>query len=159
MAIDVYIEAGKKRVFAAAMEWPGWCRAGKDEIAALQALLDYGPRYAEVLTAAAIRFKPPVSLSELKVVERLKGGSGTDFGVPMASPKADQGTADAAEVDRHRKILLACWSRFDAAAKAAKGRKLRTGPRGGGRDLDKMVEHVREAEEAYVGGLGWWNFC
>lgn len=37
--IEVYIEAGKKRVFAGAIDWPGWCRSGHDEQAALQALL------------------------------------------------------------------------------------------------------------------------
>ena len=32
--------------------------------------------------------------------------------------------------------------------------ELRKGPRGGGRDLDKIVDHVREAEEAYVHQAG-----
>lgn len=26
---DVYLEAGKKRVFACAADWPGWCRSGR----------------------------------------------------------------------------------------------------------------------------------
>ena len=38
--IDVAIEAGKKRTFANALDWPGWSRSGKDEESALQALLD-----------------------------------------------------------------------------------------------------------------------
>ena len=28
---DVYLELGTKRVFACALEWPGWCRGGRDE--------------------------------------------------------------------------------------------------------------------------------
>jgi len=38
---DVYLETGQKRVFAAAVDWPGWCRSGRDEASALQALCDY----------------------------------------------------------------------------------------------------------------------
>ena len=46
MKLKVYLEKGNKRVFAAVAEWPGWTRSGRDEDSALQALLDYGPRYA-----------------------------------------------------------------------------------------------------------------
>ena len=35
---DVYLEAGKRRVFACVPEWPGWCRLGRNEDAALEAL-------------------------------------------------------------------------------------------------------------------------
>src|SRR5437762_171063 len=36
---DVAIERGAKRVFAGANEWPGWCRSGRTEEAALVAHL------------------------------------------------------------------------------------------------------------------------
>jgi hypothetical protein len=36
--VDRLIEAGSKRTFASAVAWPGWCRAGRDETAALEAL-------------------------------------------------------------------------------------------------------------------------
>src|ERR671932_2604159 len=49
--IEVYLEIGKKRTFAGALDWPGWCRGGRDEPSALQALLADGPRYARVLDA------------------------------------------------------------------------------------------------------------
>lgn len=29
--IDVQIEQGQKRAIAYAVEWPGWCRIGRDE--------------------------------------------------------------------------------------------------------------------------------
>ena len=51
-AIPVYIEAGAKKVFACSIDFPGWCRSGKDEEAALEALAGYAPRYAEVATRA-----------------------------------------------------------------------------------------------------------
>ena len=42
---------------------------------------------------------------------------------------------------------------------AARGKALRTGPRGCGRTLEKILEHVRGAEEAYLASLGWWHFA
>jgi hypothetical protein len=53
------------------------------------------------------------------------------------------------------KLLQACWLCFDAACRAAKGKRLSTGPRGGGRDLQKIVEHVLGADGAYLTALGW----
>lgn len=153
--IEVYVEKGQKRTFAGAIEWPGWCRSAKDEAGALQALLEYGPRYATVLKGTSIKFTPPGNLQELKVVERLKGGSTTDFGAPEVPPRADKAKLTAAELDRHEGILAACHRKLEAAAKAAKGNRLRTGPRGGGRDLAKMLDHVRDAEKAYISSLGW----
>ncbi len=44
--IDIYLEIGKKHVFAGAVNWPGWCRGGRDESSALQALFDAAPRRA-----------------------------------------------------------------------------------------------------------------
>ena len=46
MPVEAYVEATGKRAFAGAIDWPGWCRAGRDEDAALEALFDYGARYA-----------------------------------------------------------------------------------------------------------------
>jgi len=57
--IEVYLEIGKKRTFAAAMEWPGWCRMGRDETSALQALLEAGPRYKRILSPARLDFHGP----------------------------------------------------------------------------------------------------
>ncbi|MGH2773763.1 MAG: hypothetical protein ACRDIU_11590 [Actinomycetota bacterium] len=36
--VKVFVENGSKRVFAGAVDWPGWCRSGKDEQEALEAL-------------------------------------------------------------------------------------------------------------------------
>jgi len=54
MATRVYLEVGKRRVFASAADWPGWTRAGKDEQSALEALATAAPRYAPVAKAARI---------------------------------------------------------------------------------------------------------
>jgi DinB family protein len=152
--IAVYLETGATRTFAGAVDWPGWCRSGRAEAEALEALVAYGERYGSVLGSSDPPFRPPRDASAFEVVERLAGGGGTDFGVPGASPSADERPLDAKELARFHRLLDRCWSAFDAAAAAASDRELRKGPRGGGRDLEKIVGHVREADEAYLAQLG-----
>jgi hypothetical protein len=86
------------------------------------------------------------------VIETVTGDSGTDFGVPHAQLGADERVLDRPELDRQLVLLQAAWDAFDQAAGTA--RLLRTGPRGGGRQVAAMVAHVSEAEQAYVGKLG-----
>ena len=150
----VYLEIGAKRTFAAAIEWPGWCRSGRGPEEALGALVAYGPRYAAAIATAAASFIAPTDPAALEVVERLQGGSGTDFGAPSSAPTGDAEPVGEVELERLRVMLTACWATFDRAAAAASGVELQKGPRGGGRDLARMVAHVREAEEAYLVQLG-----
>ncbi|MDP9467408.1 MAG: hypothetical protein M3P32_01530 [Chloroflexota bacterium] len=151
--LAVYLEIGDKRTFAGAIEWPGWSRSGRGEEEALAALLAYAPRYGAVVGAAGL--SAPAA-KDVEVVERLKGGSGTDFGVPSVAPEADDRPMSAAALDRQSRLLAASWQAFDIAWQEATDAhvKLRLGPRGGGRDLPKMQMHVLEAEEAYLGQLG-----
>ena len=81
MPTSVYIETGSKKVFACALDWPGWARSGKTEEDALAALADYAARYEPVAKKAGIRF-PKTADDNLKVVERVKGDASTDFGIP-----------------------------------------------------------------------------
>lgn len=152
--IPVYLELGKRRVFAGAMDWPGWCRSGRDEAAALQALVDAATRYAGVAREAGTRFRTPNAASELEVMERLGGNATTDFGAPGAPPSVDAGPVTPAQLRRLQRLLRASWSALDRAAAAAKGNTLRKGPRGGGRDLPKIVSHVVEAERGYLTSAG-----
>ncbi len=154
-AVEVYLEIGAKRTFAGALEWPGWCRTGRDEAAALQALADSGPRYAAVLRSAGIQFPGVRDAADFVVVERLAGDATTDFGAPAKAPSADDRPLDEPALDRLRAILAACWAAFDREVERASGKELRKGPRGGGRDLEPIVQHVRAAERAYVSKLGW----
>src|SRR5690348_16494347 len=139
--VRVAIETGPKRVFATAIDWPGWSRGARSEDDALEALRIYGPRYAGVVSAS-VPFSLPSDPKAYRVEERVTGGAGTDFGVPSNVIKADEEPVDDAELDRLNAILRACWAAFDAAATAAGGVELRKGPRGGGRDLAKIVGHV-----------------
>jgi hypothetical protein len=61
--------------------------------------------------------------------------------------------ATAKEAERVASLLDAAWTVFDHVV-ASSPAELRKGPRGGGRDRDKMVEHVLGAEQAYAGKLG-----
>lgn len=153
--IDVYLEIGKKRTFAGAIDWPGWCRSGRDEESALHALLEYAPRYAHVLQMAQIEFQAPVDTSAFAVVERLAGNTTTDFGAPDIAPSSDTRPIDDAELRRFESLLKAYWQAFDAAVQAASGKELRKGPRGGGRDLEGIVRHVLGAEAGYLTRLAW----
>ena len=149
----VYLETGKKRTFAGAIDWPGWCRSGRDEAAALKALFDYGPRYKRALRDSRLEFTAPADVSAFGVIERLEGNATTDFGAPDASPSADKSPVNEAELQRFKATLNACWRAFDEAVPKAEGKTLRLGPRGGGRDLEKIVRHVLEAEAAYLSKL------
>jgi hypothetical protein len=155
MTVPVVVEVAAKRTFASAIEWPGWSRSGRSPDESLERLIEYGPRYAPVAALAKVRFAPPRSVDDLEVVERLRGGSGTEFGVPGALASAESEPIPARELARLVGLLEAAWTTFDRAAAAAGGRPLRLGPRGGGRQVPKMVEHVREAEGAYLHQLGW----
>ncbi len=154
MTLKVVLEIAPKRAFASALEWPGWSRGGKTADEALDSLLAYAPRYAKVARRAKLPFRPPATTRGLHVVERLGGGAGTEFGVPGASAKSETDPLSAAELKRLVALLRAAWATFDGAAKKAEGVSLRLGPRGGGRQVPKMVEHVRESEAAYLHQLG-----
>src|SRR5512141_735229 len=145
--IDVYLEVGKKRTFAAAVEWPGWSRSGKNEAEALESLLAYGKRYAGAVRTARLGFTSPQDVSVFRITERVAGNATTDFGTPGVPPSADERPLSEAELARVKKIWRACWREFEAVSEAAHGKALRKGPRGGGRDLDKIVEHVLGAEQ------------
>lgn len=152
--LAVVLEVGKTRTFASALDWPGWSRSGRDEAAALAALLDYTPRYAAVLAGRVRGFRAPRTLAGLEVIERVTGNASTDFGAPGQPALAEAEPVTARDLARLEAIVRACWAAFDAAADRAEGVTLRTGPRGGGRNLDSMREHVRGGDGSYTVALG-----
>jgi hypothetical protein len=153
-ALPVYLEVTAKRTFAGAIEWPGWCRSGKTPEAALEALFAYGDRYARALARTRLGFSAPASIGEFEVVERLKGNATTEFGAPGVAPAADERPLRPAELKRLTSILEASWRTFDRTAQTHARAELAKGPRGGGRSLTKIVEHVADAEEGYLARLG-----
>ena len=151
MATPVYLEVGTKKVFACSLDWPGWARAAKTEDEALEALAAYADRYRPVADEAGVRF--PKSAATLAVVERVKGDKTTDFGAPHVPAGADSTPLTKAQAERLAGLVGATWAVFDRVVKVSPA-ELRKGPRGGGRDRDKMVAHVVEAENAYFRKVG-----
>src|SRR6478735_628628 len=92
--LEIGVERGTKKAFVWALEWPGWCRSGKDPDLAQAALLAAAPRYAVVAEAAGLALPPTL---ELVVVETVTGDGGTDFGVPSVITDLDRRPASAAE--------------------------------------------------------------
>jgi len=154
-SVDVYVEIGKQRTFASAVQWPGWSRSGPDEAGALETLAAYGPRYARVLDGTELGFVPPEGSTALRVVERMPGNASTDFGALSPASAYDAGATSEAELQRFVTILNAGWRAFDAALAAARGRPMRFGPRGGGRDQERLERHVIDSEAGYCTMLSW----
>jgi hypothetical protein len=153
--LRVLVETTPKRAYASALDWPGLARSGRNEAAALDALRDALPRYRSVLERAGLggpTFDVP-RLAVLEVVERLEGDASTAFGVPARIGDADRRPVDGGEAAALAGIVRAAWQAFDATAAAAP-EELRKGPRGGGRNTSKVVEHVRLADEAYAASIG-----
>ena len=145
---DVYLEVGAKRVFACAYEWYGWCRSGRDEPSALAALDAYRARYAVVAKEAGLKLPK----NDFTVIERLSGSMTTDFGAPGAVPHRDHAALSATQKKHLAALVRASWTVFDHVGAHAPA-ELRKGPRGGGRNRDKIIEHVYAAECAYASKL------
>jgi hypothetical protein len=148
--LAVALESAPKKTFATALDWPGWSRSAKTDEEAIERLLGYAPRYAPIAVAAGLAL--PKSL-EADVVDRAVGGSGTEFGVPSRIHDADTRPVDVREAKRLASIVAASWEYFTGVASHAPA-ELRKGPRGGGRDRDKMIGHVVEADHAYAREIG-----
>ena len=149
--VRVYIETGAKKTFASAADWPGWSRSGKDEASALANLAAYAPRYAKVAKLAKLDF--PNEAPKFTVVERQKGDVSTDFGVPHRPAQDEEKKMTPKDIERMAALMAACWKYLDQV-RARVPKELRKGPRGGGRDRDKMYDHVIEAELMYASAIG-----
>jgi len=149
--IPIAVETTPKKVFASAIDWPGWSRSAKTLPAALDVLAGYLDRYAVVARAAGEAF--PSGDVEIEIIETGEGGSGTEFGVPSRVTDADRRPTTVAEADRLARIVAAAWARFEDIAAGAP-EELRKGPRGGGRDTAKIVGHVVESDWYYAREIG-----
>lgn len=150
--LAVIVETGTAKVFASALDWPGWCRSGRHEEDALEALAAYASRYAPIAAKAGFAFALTLA-DTLTVVEHLTGDATTNFGAPGKPAAAEQVRLTAAPARRLAALVSAAWTVLDEIA-AASPPELRKGPRGGGRDRDKMLDHVLDAEAGYARKLG-----
>lgn len=153
----MYLESGTRRVFACALDWPGWSRSARSAELALAVLAGYAKRYAVVADAAGVEFDAAVAgtsgIDCFEVVESMPGTPSTNFGAPGEIPAADAAPVDAAQAVRQAALVQAAWTVLDRVATLVPV-TLRKGPRGGGRDRDRILEHVVAAEAAYARRLG-----
>ncbi|OAI41345.1 hypothetical protein AYO38_03960 [bacterium SCGC AG-212-C10] len=139
--VRVMMEQGKKRAVASAFDWPGWDRNSKTEELVLEKLELYRPRYAKVAALAGLAQEFDAS-GALTVVERVDGGPSTDFhGVSVKTAAAELEQMSETECERKLALLWGCWKYFDDVA-ARVSEELRKGPRGGGKDRSRIMQHT-----------------
>jgi hypothetical protein len=147
MAVPTVIERGPKgkRAVAFSTDWPGWSRGAKTADVALETLELYRARYRPIAELAGLG-REFGAAGPLEVVEDKVGPGSTDFwGISFAPAATEQDPMDEARLERGITLLQACWTYFDTVA-ARVSPELRKGPRGGGRDRNRIVRHVVRTE-------------
>ena len=156
MPVRTVIERGPKgrKSVAFGVDWPGWSRGAKDPGLALETLESYRERYRPV-TVLARMAREFDAAGPLEIVEDHVGTGGTDFwGISYAPSATEQGPMTDAEFKRAITLLRACWEFFDGVA-ARVSPEMRKGPRGGGRDRDRIIRHtIRTESEDFAKQVG-----
>jgi hypothetical protein len=156
MPVRTVVERGPKgkRAVAFAVDWPGWSRGAKTPELALELLESYRERYLPVAVAAGLADELDTA-GPLDVVEDRVGTGSTDFwGISFSPSGLEQEPMDDSELDRKIELLRACWGHFDAVAARVSAEMLK-GPRGGGRDRDRIIRHtIRTESEEFAKRLG-----
>lgn len=145
--VPVTLEIGRRRSFAQAVDWPGWCRAGRDENLAVANLAAYADRYRAAVGSLA----DPLGTGapEITVIERVDGDVTTDFGAPGQTVPSDRRPLAQGEPQRLAAFLDACWTAFDAALAATPEEARPVKPQVG-RSPDTMRMHILGALRAYA---------
>jgi len=156
MAMRVVLEQGPKakKYVAYAVDWPGWSRGAKTADGALETLEAYRERYQAVAVRAG--FGSAFSdAGPIDVVEERVGAPSTDFwAISFSASSLEQEPMDASELERKLIVLQACWAYFDDVA-ARVSPEMRKGPRGGGRDRDRIIGHtIRVESEDFAKRVG-----
>ncbi len=157
MPVRTVIERGPKdkRFVAFSLDWPGWSRGGKTGELAFATLEAYRDRYRPIAKLAGMDREFDAA-GPLDVVEERVGTGSTDFWAISFSPCAAERDEpmDAATLERAITILRACWAFFDDVA-ARVSPEMRRGPRGGGRDRNRIIRHtVRTESEDFAKQVG-----
>jgi hypothetical protein len=156
MPVRTVIERGPKgkRSVAFSIDWPGWSRGAKTAELAIETLESYRERYRPVANLAGMT-REFAAAGPLDVVEDKVGTGSTDFwGISFSPSAAEQGPMGEAELERGITLLRACWTFFDGVA-ARVSPEMRKGPRGGGRDRDRIIRHViRNESEDFAKQVG-----
>jgi hypothetical protein len=156
MTVRTVIEHGTKdkRSVAFSLDWPGWSRGAKGAELALVTLESYRERYQPVAVLAGMA-REFGAAGPLEVVEDRVGTGSTDFwGISFSPSSTEQGPMSEAELERKITLLRACWMFFDGVA-ARVSPEMQKGPRGGGRDRDRIISHtIRNESEDFAKQVG-----
>jgi hypothetical protein len=157
--LRVMLEIGPKgkRVAAVAPDWPGLERGAKTGEAAIERLQSYLTRYAPVANLAGMGAEfaaIATPTATVDVVEQYPGTGSTDFwGISFAFSGIDRQDLSRDELERELTLMQACWAFFDDVRWRVSA-ELQKGPRGGGRDRDRIVRHVVGNEQDWTKKLG-----
>jgi len=156
MPVRTVIERGPKgkRSVAFVIDWPGWSRGARSAELALETLESYRERYRPVAGSAGMA-RQFDGAGQLEVVEDRVGTGSTDFwGISFSPSATEHGPMGEPELERAITLLRGCWAFFDGVA-ARVSPEMRKGPRGGGRDRDRIIRHtVRTESEDFAKQVG-----
>jgi hypothetical protein len=156
MPVRTVIERGTKgkRAVAFSIDWPGWSRGARTAELALETLEAYRDRYRTVASLAGMAREFDAAGS-LEIVEDKVGTGSTDFwGMSFSPASTEQEPLSEAELERAITLLRACWAFFDSVA-ARVSPEMRKGPRGGGRDRNRIIRHtIRTESEEFAKQIG-----
>jgi hypothetical protein len=156
MPVRIVLERGPKgkKVVAIALDWPGWSRGATTPDVSLATLEAYRQRYRPIALAAGMADEFDAA-GPLDVMEDRVGTGSTDFwGISFSPSESEQGPMGDAEIDRKIRLMQASWAFFDGVAERVSA-EMRKGPRGGGRDRDRIIRHtIRVESEEFAKQLG-----
>ena len=156
MPVRTVVERGPKdkRAVAFGIDWPGWSRGAKSAELALETLESYRERYRPVAVLAGLTNEFDAA-GPLAIAEDRVGTGSTDFwGISFSPSSTEHGPMTEAELERGIRLLRACWAFFDDVA-ARVSPEMRKGPRGGGRDRDRIIRHtIRTESEDFAKQVG-----
>jgi hypothetical protein len=153
--LRVTLEVGPKdkRVVAVAPDWPGLERGAKTREAAIEKLRSYLPRYAKVAELAGMDAEF-ATITTVDVVEQYPGTGSTDFwGISFAFSSIDRQDLSSDELERELTLMQACWRFFDDVRTRVSA-EMQKGPRGGGRNRDRIVRHTLGTEQEWAVKVG-----
>ena len=144
---------GKKFV-AFAIDWPGWSRGAKTADAAVETLETYRERYRSVAAGAGLGGEFEAA-GPLGVFEDRVGTGSVDFwGISFSPSETEHGPMTEDELERKIALLRSCWAYFDTVAGRVSA-EMQKGPRGGGRDRDRIIRHtIRTESEDFAKKVG-----
>ena len=156
MPVRTVVERGPKgkKSVAFSLDWPGWSRGAKSPEIALETLEAYRQRYRPIADLAGMAREFDAA-GPLEVVEDRVGTGSVDFwGISFSPSSTEQGPMGEAEFDRAIALLQASWTFFDSVA-ARVSPEMRKGPRGGGRDRNRIIRHtIRTESEDFAKQVG-----